>query len=116
MQKKLSHHLLDGQQFYTLDPAVVIEAIVLNESEIEETNGFHQDVQSEILTKFAAIELLFPLEFRDRCKNEVEVLGTKSTYDLSMYFDIPEHLIEYALTDRYMKYSKGIWAQVSRSP
>ena len=110
--KEVSHHLLDGQQFYTLDPAAVIEAVVLDESEIEETNGFAQDVQSEILTKFAAIELLFPLEFRDSCKEEVK-LGTKSIYDLSIYFDIPEHLIEFALTDGYMRYSKGVWAQVN---
>ena len=82
--------------------------------EIEETNGFAQDVQSEILTKFAAIELLFPLEFRDHCKEEVEV-GTKSIYDLSIYFDIPEHLVEYALADRYMRYSESIWAQVNEN-
>ena len=110
--KEVCHHLLDDDEFHTLDPVAIVESIFLDESTFNETNGFASaDVQSEFLTKFAAIELLFPHEFRENCKEEIK--RGKSMYQVSEYFDIPEHLIEFALTDRYMKLSKDVWGQVA---
>ena len=110
--KEVSHHLLDDDEFHTLDPVAIAESIVMDESTFNETNGFARaDVQSEFLTKFAAIELLFPQEFRENCKEEVK--SGKSMYQVSEYFDIPEHLIEFALTDYYMQLSKNVWDKVS---
>ena len=107
--KEVCHHLLDDDEFHTLDPVGIVETIVLDESPFNETNGFaHADVQSEFLTKFAAIELLFPQEFRENCKEEVKS-GNKSMYQVSEYFDIPEHLIEVALAGRYMEFSDDVW-------
>ncbi len=110
--KEACHHLINGDEFVTLDLATVIEAIVLDDPEFNGTTAPSLDVQAEILTKFAAIELLFPLEFRDQCKKEIES-GDKSTYEISVYFDIPEHLVQIALTDKYIRFSKQIWEEVT---
>ena len=109
--KEACHHLLDGEEFHTEDPTAVIEEIVLDESGINGADDPGLDVQSEILTKFAAIELLFPLEFRDSCKAEVNA-EKKSTYEIAAHFDIPEHLVQFSLSDNYMKFSKRIWDDV----
>ena len=109
--KEVSHHLLDGEDFHTSDPTAVIEEIVFDESDIDGLDDVALDVQAEILTKFAAIELLFPLDCRKKCKEEIEK-GEKTTYDISSYFDIPEHLIEFALSENYTKFSTRIWDQV----
>ena len=69
-------------------------------------------MQSESLTKFAAIELLFPYEMRLICKKEVEA-GEKSTYEISEHFDIPEHLVQYALSDLYMNFAKWTWNKLN---
>ena len=109
--KEACHHLLDGENYYTLEPIKVIEAIVVEENEIDGEPSSSLDVQAEMLTKFAAIELLFPLEFRIECQADVKN-GDRSTYEIAESFDIPEHLVQYALTDRYMDYSRHIWSQL----
>jgi hypothetical protein len=111
--KEACHHLLSGDEFLTLDLTKVIKTIVLDDPEFNGSTTADSDVQSELLTKFSAIELLFPLQFRDQCKVEVDN-GVKSSYEISVYFDIPEHLIQGALTDNYMSFSKHIWEKVAR--
>ena len=106
--KEACHHLLDGEDFHTKDPTAVIEKIVLDESGINGADDPGLDVQAEMLTKFAAIELLFPLEFRDNWRAKIDA-GKKSTYEISVHFDIPEHLVQYSLSDNYMNFSKRIW-------
>ena len=106
--KEACHHLLNGEDYHTNDPIAVIEDIILDESEIDGDHGAALDVQAETLTKFAAIELLFPREFRGTCKEEVEE-GEKSTYEISTHFDIPEHLVQFALANNYMNFSRRIW-------
>ena len=106
--KEACHHLLNGEDYHTNDPIAVIEDIILDESEIDGDHGAALDVQAETLTKFAAIELLFPREFRGTCKEEVEA-GEKSTYEISTHFDIPEHLVQFALANNYMNFSRRIW-------
>ena len=106
--KEACHHLLNGENYHTNDPVTVIEDIILDESEIDGDHSAALDVQAEMLTKLAAIELLFPREFRDNCKGEVGN-GDKSTYEISVHFDIPEHLVQFALADNYMNFSKRIW-------
>ena len=109
--KEACHHLLNGQDYHTNDLITVIEYIILDESEIDGERIAALDVQAETLTKYAAIELLFPREFRDDCKKEVAA-GAKSTYEISAHFDIPEHLVQYALADHYMNFSNRIWDEL----
>ena len=109
--KEMCHHLVDGDDFRTTDPTTVIETVILDDPELDKNGATAMDVQSEYLTKLAAIELLFPLTFRDKCIEEI-ARGKNTTYEISVYFDIPEHLVEYALTENYMKFSKATWARV----
>ena len=108
--KEACHYLLKDDGFHTTDPISVIEDFLLDESGINGSNDPALDVQAESLTKFAAIELLFPIEFRGTCKAEVNA-NKKSIYDISTHFDIPEHLVQFALTDFYMNFSKKIWEE-----
>ena len=106
--KEVCHHLVDNDDFRTTDPTTVIETVILDDPELDKNGATAMDVQSEYLTKLAAIELLFPLQFRDKCIEDI-ARGESSTYEISVYFDIPEHLVEYALTESYMKFSKKVW-------
>lgn len=110
--KEACHHLLRNAEFKTDDPIKVIEHFVLDEKEIDGMAVAALDVQAEILTKFAAIELLFPYEMRLICKQEVEA-GEKTNYEISEYFDIPENLVQFALGNLYMNFAKGIWDELN---
>ena len=70
-----------------------------------------RDIQAEMVTKFAAIEFLFPIEMRASSKIDV-AKGVMTTYALAEHFDIPEHVVQYALSDKYMEYSNNIWGLI----
>lgn len=106
--KEACHHLLNGQDYHTMNPVAVIEDVILDDPDFNGDDVAELDVQAEMLTKFAAIELLFPREFRERCREQI-ASGEKSAFEISAHFDIPEHLVQYALTDRYMSFSNRIW-------
>ena len=108
-----SHHLLKGELYYTKDPVNVIESIVLDESEIDGDVALSLDVQSEDLSKFAAIELLLPFPFRGKQKSDVDA-GKTSTYEISQMFEIPEHVVQFALADKYANFSASIWKQIPK--
>ena len=109
--KEVCHHLLNGEEYRTNDLISVIEYVVLDESDIDGAHSVALDVQAEMLTKFAAIELLFPIEFRDIAKREV-ANGEKSTYEISAHFGIPEHLVQFAMSGHYMAFSRRIWDRI----
>ncbi len=110
--KEACHHLLKGTEYYTDDPIGVIEDILLDVSVEDGSSTPGLDVQSEELTKYAVIELLFPMDFRDSCKNEINANNT-SIYDIAARFEIPMHLVEIALTDVYMEFAKKVWGEIS---
>jgi len=112
--KEASHHLLDDDEFHTTNPLGIIEYIVIDEDEIDGTVAAPKDVATESLTKFAAIELLFPFDMRRKCKEEVET-GEKTLYSVAEYFDIPEHLVQFALSDLYADFSASVWAKIEDS-
>ena len=104
----MSHHLLSEEEFRTSDPTSVIETVVLDDPEFDETAMSAMDVQAEILTKFAAVEFLFPFSFRIQRKRE-----SVSTYKISAEFNIPENLVQAAMTKKYMDFSVEMWGLVS---
>ena len=110
--KEVCHHLLKGAEFYTDDPIGVIEDILLDVSVEDGSSTPGLDVQSEELTKYAVIELLFPMKFRDNCKDKISANDT-SIYDIAARFEIPMHLVEIALTDVYMEFTKKVWGEIS---
>ncbi len=113
--KEVCHHLLDSEEYYTTDVVDLIEYFVLDgreiEQEVEGSAESRKDIEAEYLTKFAAIELLFPFEMREGCKTEIAA-GVKTAYQIAEHFDIPEHLVEYALSDFYMDYARRVWDAV----
>ena len=110
--KELGHIILGNQDFHTDDPISVIEGVIVDESGLGGDNIPPADVQSEVLTKLAAIELLFPFEFRQKCCDDIKD-EKESIFAISRYFGIPEHLVEFALTDMYMEASSRAWAVVN---
>ena len=110
--KEACHHLLKDPEFYTDDPIGIIKSVLWDVS-VEDGNSTPSlDVLSEELTKFAVIELLFPIEFRDSCKAQINA-NEASIYDIAARFEIPMHLVEIALSDSYMAIATKIWGEIS---
>lgn len=110
--KEACHHLLKDPEFCTADPVGIIESVLLDISVEDGKSMPGKDVLSEELVKFAVIELLFPIDFRDNCKAEINEKKT-SIYDIAARFQIPMHLVEVALSDPYMDIAKRIWDEIN---
>jgi Zn-dependent peptidase ImmA (M78 family) len=108
--KEACHVMLMNAENCTEDPTSIIEFFV---QEGLATNGnLPADVLSEELTKFGAVELLFPHTLRQAAKERL-ASGADTLFTLSEWLAIPDHLVEYALSDRYMEMCARLRAKLS---
>ena len=110
--KEISHHLLHQDEYFSLNIMSTIDYIILDEREID-GDAVHpsKDIQAEMITKFSAMEFVFPYEFREISKAEI-ASGKTTAFAVAAHFDIPEHIVQYALSDKYMEYAKRVWAEI----
>ena len=109
---EISHHLLHQDEYFSLNIMSTIDYIILDEREID-GDAVHpsKDIQAEMITKFSAMEFVFPYEFREISKAEI-ASGKTTAFAVAAHFDIPEHIVQYALSDKYMEYAKRVWAEI----
>lgn len=109
--KEMSHHLVNDAEYWTTDPSAIIEFIV-QDGVGGPSDSPPKDIATEDLTKFAAVELLFPRELRQAASARINS-GEDTLYTIADWLEIPEHLVELALSDRYMKFTDLVWAKLS---
>jgi hypothetical protein len=63
---------------------------------------------SEEVAMIGAIELLFPFELRQAAKDRI-INGTDTIFTTAEWLEIPEFLVEFALSDEYFALSNGMW-------
>lgn len=110
LAKELCHHLVCDPEYRTADPTAIIEFIVQDGVNSHREDAPH-DVATEDLTKIAALELLFPRELRVAAKARL-AQGDETVFALSEWLDIPEHMVELALSDWYMVFTDSVWEAV----
>lgn len=92
--KELVHVLLDTNQSYTKDPIALINNLINNVPP-----GVHEDVDSERLAHFGAIELLIPNECSPSMDATLE--DTDSRAILAAKFCVPETIVYYRTSPAY---------------
>jgi hypothetical protein len=88
----------------TKDPGLIIEHYV---HKLPRENGDHQDVLCEEITKYGAIEILFPPALRKDAKERI-LRGDATLFTIAEDLRIPEHLVDFALADGYMEISERL--------
>jgi hypothetical protein len=102
--KEVGHIMIMNADNCTADPTVLIEYCV-QAGLLSKDDGEHpSDILTEEVTKFVAIELLFPPELRAPAKQRIAA-GEDTLFTIAEWLHIPEHLVEFALTDNYMALS-----------
>jgi len=101
--KEYAHVLMHDAENVTVNPGDAIEYMVFDEKRMLTQDGPPtSDVVCETLAKFVAIETLFPFTDRKRLREENGVDSAFDGFKISEQYELPRHVIEFALTDMYM--------------
>ncbi len=104
--KEACHIMLLNAENATKDPGAIIEYYV--HTRPDEDNGAHPDeIVCEEITKYGAIELLFPPALRRAAKEKIAA-GEATLFTIGEGLHISENLVEFALTDWYMDLSERL--------
>lgn len=107
--KELGHVMIAHADNYTDDPTKIIEFFVLD-GPLPDNAEPAADFMSEELAKFAAVELLFPHSLRGAAKKRLEE-GRDTLFTLAEWLEIPEAIVEYALSDHYTAFANKLWEE-----
>lgn len=105
--KEASHVMVQTADNLTNDPGDIIDYYIHVRPE-DDDNGAHPPaVICEEITKYCAVELLFPPALRADFK--AEIAAKKETlFTISERLHLPENLVEFTLSDWYMDLSERL--------
>lgn len=92
--KEACHLLIDTEETYTVNNEAFLRDLlrIASGTGIEEGHVISEDVQSEFLAIYCALELLFPFGERDSWVNRIK--SEECSYlDIALYYKIPERYV-----------------------
>lgn len=95
-------------------PSGIIEFYTQDDSSLPDDEETGQDIRSEELAKFIAVELLFPRELRAAAVDRV-AKGEETHLKLADSMEMPDYLVEFVLSDRYRRAADAVWDQVDQA-
>lgn len=104
--KELAHLIIDEEEDFSTLGAETIEHLIANHAEAAMQLP-RDEIQSEHLAELAAVELLYPFEFRQGDLDKQTPL-----VDLSAEYEVPAYVIETALRPNYMKLLRMVWGEI----
>lgn len=109
--KELCHILLHCAENCTADPTEIIEYFVQDSTRVANGDPETSDVKNESLADIAAYELLFPHDLREPARDRIAA-ATDTVFGVADWLDIPEHVVEMVISDRYIHFSNAVRALV----
>lgn len=104
--KEIAHLAIDEKEDWSNDGAETLDELI-KEHEIDRGSPAKEGIQSEVLAEIAAIELLYPMEFR-----QADIDKGTSHSELAATHEVPQYVIQRALTPNHMKRARAIWNEI----
>lgn len=108
--KEVCHIMIINGDNITIDPGDIIEYFVLRQA-LPEKPEKSAVIISEEVTMSGAIELLFPFDLRMAAKDRI-ANGDDTLFTTAEWLEIPEFLVEFALSEKYHRFSEKIWSKI----
>lgn len=108
--KEMIHLAIDEKEDWSVEGSETIDDLIV-EHEIDRGSPPRDGIQSEVLAEIAAIELLYPWEFR-----QTDIDSGKSPQELSKLHKVPLYVIQRALSPNHMTRARALWNQISARP
>lgn len=107
--KELCHPLIDEQQDFSVDGVETIRGL-LKYTAVPFDGKESDQVKSEHLAEFVAIELLYPLEYRDGDRERIAKGAT--ILDIAKKRGVPPNWVARAIDPRYVDICRAIWKEL----
>ena len=108
--KEMCSLILHDPEYITQDPVALLDALIFEETTPKDGDAPF-DLVSDSWAKLAAHELLFPFEDRANARAQIAE-DPDALYLLSKTYEVPQHVIEWALSDTYHNMCAHAWASV----
>jgi len=116
--KELSQLIVDEDEDWNPDGVDTIDGLIQEAQFPQSTSEDESEnqcapthLQSEMLAQAVALEILFPFEYRVKCKEDYDN-GARTLDDLSQQFGIPEYAINWMFSEQYHTVACEIWAEI----
>lgn len=109
--KELCHLVIDEPEDWSISGASIIRKLI-SEYKIDKGKPADRVIQSEVFAEIAAIELLYPHEGRAVDISNLESSAT-TIAKIASYYDIPEAIVERALSENHMELAGYVWSLVN---
>ncbi|MCO6386689.1 hypothetical protein [Aliihoeflea sp. 40Bstr573] len=104
--KELSHLAIDEKEDFNWDGSKTIEELIADHI-FEGMRPAKIEIQSEVLAELVAIEILYPMEFR-----QADIESGRLPSDLAKDYGVPPYVIERALSQGHMKMARALWHEI----
>ena len=105
--KELGQLILKDAENVTDDPVALIDGLI-QDQRLRGAAQARADVLSEQIAYIVAIELLFPFELRTHVRKRIED-GESTLADEATRLDIPEYVVELAISNGYAAVTLAMW-------
>jgi Zn-dependent peptidase ImmA (M78 family) len=112
--KELMHLAIDEHEDWSVNGVATISDFLVEMSIVDGNAVAKNGSQSEMLAEIAAIEVLYPAEFRVSDKSDL-ASGKTTLIKLSLHYEIPVFVVDKALQPWYVALSEKVWANVVRA-
>lgn len=104
--KEMAHLAIDEREDWNPDGCETIEELIKDHG-FDGMRPAADEIQSEVLAELVAIELLYPMEFRQGDLDR----GTVNPI-LAAEYQVPQYVIQRALAPSHMKRARALWHEI----
>jgi Zn-dependent peptidase ImmA (M78 family) len=109
--KEMCHLILTDPEYMTENPGDLLEMMIHEETTPKDGEA-PLDLVSDMWAKWAAYEILFPHEDRADARTQLDADG-EALFALAEKYQIPEHVVDWVLSDVHIDTCKVAWAALS---
>lgn len=111
--KELAHIMIDEEEDWSPRGQATIDNLIVEEYVPSEPPRKAADgnIQSEALAEIAAMEILYPIEFREDDQKRVKS-GEATIPQISIHFNLPEFIVGKALNPSYANIAHQMWDRI----
>jgi hypothetical protein len=108
--KEMCSLILSDKDYVTQDPVALLEALIFEDTAPKDGDA-PLDLVSDSWAKLAAHEFLFPFEDREHARAKIAD-EPNELFLLSKIYQVPQHVIEWALSDTYHEMCRVAWGSI----